>query len=135
MPLPRLIAALVFGAGSLIFITTALALVGRAVWVLRVGRRVRGQCVNVYVDPIPGHRLQDRWVSVVSFAAPDGVRYRLTVVNGGHTLGEWVPVLVPPSAPERAQVAQPWVLWRWPIALGLISIVFVLAMVGLLRMS
>ena len=126
---PHLIATLVFGVPSLILIGIVIVLVWRILRLRRTGHRVRGQCVNVYSEENPLDRRGFRrlWFSTVAFTAPEGGRYRLTVQTQRHSLGQWIPVLVPPGDPERARVDQPWQLWWAPMLVGFIALVFVLA--------
>jgi hypothetical protein len=130
----RVIAILIFGTISSILIGIVTVLVWRIVWLRRTGHRVRGQCVNVYSEQNPLDRSAFRrlWFSTVAFDAPEGGRYRLEVQTRRHTLGQWIPVLVPPGDPGRARVDEPWQLWWAPMLIGLIAVVFVLATVGLL---
>ena len=125
----RVIIIVVFGAISLILIGIVAVLIWRIIRLRRTGHRVRGQCVNVYSEENPFDRSSFRrlWFSTVSFTAPDGGRYRLEVQTRGHTLGQWIPVLVPPDDPGRARVDEPWQLWWAPALIGMISLVFVLA--------
>ncbi|WP_152361635.1 DUF3592 domain-containing protein [Microlunatus speluncae] len=133
----HLIAILIFGVPSLILIGIVIVLIRRIVRLRRTGQRVTGQCVNVYWEPHPTDRsvIHPRrlWFSTVAFDAPKGGgRYRLKVQTSRHSLGQWVPVLVPPGDPERARVDEFWQLWWAPMLIGLIAAVFVLATAGMI---